>query len=93
MVNVIPRENILPFMKYKGFSYPTQLLKIGGSGIKNYLIERNKSKYLRDDIFFIRYLLQIKQNVYSLGTFRAPVATHIKKYRKKSHFDRIPFLY
>ena len=37
--NVIPRENSLPFMKYEGLSYPTHLLKIGGSGIKNYRIE------------------------------------------------------
>ena len=37
--------------------------------------EQNKSKYLRDEMFFRHYWLQIKQNVYSIGTFRAPVAT------------------
>ena len=39
VINVIPRENILPFMKNEGLSYPTHLLKIGDSGIKNYPIE------------------------------------------------------
>ena len=37
--------------------------------------EQNKSTYLRDEMFKIHYWLQIKQNVYSIGTFRAPVAT------------------
>ena len=77
MVNVIPRENILPFMKYKGFSYPTHLLKIGVSGIKNYLIEY-RTKQVK--IFAQRNVFQTlldanNENVYSIGTFRDPVAT------------------
>ena len=74
---MIPLENSLPFMKYEGLRYPTHLLKIGGSGSKIILLntEQNKSKYLRDEMFFIHYWLQIKQNVYSIGTFRAPAAT------------------
>ena len=64
-------------MKYEGLSYPTHFLKMGGSGIKNNLLnnEQNKSTYWRDEMFFIHHSLQIKQNVYSIGTFRAPVAT------------------
>ena len=77
MINVIARENSLPFMKNEGLSYPTHLLKIGGSGIKSYLIEYelNKAKYLSDEMIFRYYWLQIKQNVYSIDTFRATVAT------------------
>ena len=33
--------------------------------------EPNKSKYLRDKMFFRHYWLQMKQNLYSIGTFRA----------------------
>ena len=68
---------MLPFMKYEGLSYPTHLLKIGvvASIIILLNTEQNKSKYLRDKMFFRHYWLQIKQIVYSIGTFRAPVAT------------------
>ena len=46
--------------------------------------EPNKSKYVRDEMFFRHYWLQIKQNVYSIGTFRATVETQfmVKVYRK-----------
>ena len=37
--------------------------------------EQNKSISLHDEMFFRHYWLQIKQNVYSIGTFRSPVAT------------------
>ena len=64
-------------MKYEALGYPTHFLKIGGSGIKILLLntEQHKSTYLSDEMFFIHYWQQIKQNVYSIGTFRAPVAT------------------
>ena len=39
--------------------------------------EENESKYLRDEMFFRHYWLQIMQNVYSIGTFHAPVATQL----------------
>ena len=53
--------------------------------------EQDKSKYLRDEMFFIHYWLQINQNVYSIGTFRAPVATQFKvKYKEKS--QKVSFL-
>ena len=47
-------------------------------------IEINRSKNLRDEMIFRLYWLQIKQNVYSIGTFRATVATQfiVKVYRK-----------
>ena len=37
--------------------------------------DQNKSKYLRDEMFFRHQWLQIKQNVYLICIFRAPVAT------------------
>ena len=69
MVNVI----LLPLMKYEGLSYPTHFSKIGvvASGIILLNTEQNKAKYLRDEMFFIHYSLQIKQNEYSIGTVRA----------------------
>ena len=64
-------------MKYEGLSYPIRLLKIGvvASIIILLNTEQNKSTYLRDEMFYIHYWLQIKQNVYSIGTFCALVAT------------------
>ena len=58
----------------------------------------NKPIYLRDELFLKHCLLQIKQNVYSIGTYSAPEATQIlvKMYRKmaKSHiFESISFFY
>ena len=46
--------------------------------------ELNKSTLLRDEMMFIHYLLLIEQNLYSIGIFRAPVATQykVKRYRK-----------
>ena len=54
--------------------------------------------YLLDELFLIHFSLQIKQNVYSIGTYNSPEATQIlvKMYRKiaKSHnFESISFLY
>ena len=43
---------------------------------KNFLnTELNKPKYLRDEMIFMHCSLQIKQNIYSIGMFRAPVVT------------------
>ena len=46
--------------------------------------ELNKLHFLRDEIIFIHYLLQIKQNIYSIGIFCAPVVLQfiVKVYRK-----------
>ena len=56
-------------MKNDGLSYPTHFLKIGGSASEIILLN------FRDDMFVIHKSLQIKQKVYSIGTFRAHVAT------------------
>ena len=54
--------------------------------------------YLRDELFLKHCSLQIKQNVYSIGTYSASEATQIllKIYRNiaKSHiFESISFFY
>ena len=53
---------------------------------------------MRDELFLIHFSLQIKQNVYSLGTYSASDVTQIiaKMYGKiaKSHiFESMPFLH
>ena len=37
--------------------------------------ELNKPHLSRDEMIFMHCLLQIKQNIYSIGIFRAPVVT------------------
>ena len=37
--------------------------------------ELNKPHFLRDEMIFMHCSLQIKQNVYSMGIFSAPVGT------------------
>ena len=37
--------------------------------------ELNKAHFLRDEMIFMHCSLQIKQNIYSIGIFRAPVVT------------------
>ena len=37
--------------------------------------ELNKPHFLRDEMIFMHCSLQIKQNIYSIGIFRAPVVT------------------
>ena len=53
--------------------------------------ELNRPHVLRDEMIFMHCSLQIKQNIYSIGIFRAPVLTQftvkVKKKRKK-----VPFL-
>ena len=58
----------------------------------------NKPIYLRDELFLKLFSLQIKKNIYSIGTYSAPEATQIlvKMYRKiaKSHiFESVSFFY
>ena len=60
--------------------YPTHFLKISGSDIRNkYFFDKRtkKSTQLRDEMFFIHYSLRTMQNLYSIGSFRAPVATQV----------------
>ena len=67
----------MPSTKYEGLSYPTHFLKSRGSVIRNNFLETelNKLHFLRDEIICMHYSLQIKQNIYSIGIFRAPVVT------------------
>ena len=67
----------MPSTKCEGLSYATHFLKSRGSVIRyNFLEYRTKQATLfarRND--FIHCSLQIKQNIYSIGIFRAPVVT------------------
>ena len=64
--------------KCEGLSYPTHFLKSRGSGIRNNFLEyrTNQANFFlarRND--FMHCSLQIKQNIYSICIFRAPVVT------------------
>ena len=77
MVNAIPRETRMLSTKYAALSYPTHFLKSRGSVIRNNVLGYRTKKvniFARQNVF-IHYLLQIKQNIYSIGIFRAPVVT------------------
>ena len=57
--------------------------------------ELNKPHFLRDVLIFIHCSLQIKQDIYSIGIFRAPVVTpFIEKvmiyYKEK--MKKVPFM-
>ena len=87
MDNEIPREVLMPSTKYEGLSYPTHFLKSMGSvNRNNFLKYRTKqATFLRDETICLHCSLQIKQNIYSIGIFHAPVVTQfIVKYKEKS---------
>ena len=67
----------MPSTKYEGLSYPTRFLKSRGSVIRNNLLEyRSKQATLFSRrMLSMHCSLQIKQNIYSIGIFRAPVVT------------------
>ena len=67
----------MPSTKCEGLSYPTHFLKSRGSVIRNTFLntELNKPHFLRDEMIFMHCSLQIKQKIYSIGVFRAPVVT------------------
>ena len=67
----------MPSTKCEGLSYPTHFLKSRGSDIRNNVLnaELNKPPFLRDEMIFMHCSLQIKQNIYSIVIFRAPVVT------------------
>ena len=69
----------MPSTKCKGLSYPTHFLKSRGSVIRNHFLEcrtKQATLFVRQ-IIFMHCSLQIKQNIYSIGIFRAPVVTQI----------------
>ena len=65
------------FDKCEGLSYPTNFLKIRCSVIRdNFLDYRTKQATLfAQRNGFYAFLPQIKQNIYSIGIFRAHVVT------------------
>ena len=67
----------MPSTKYEGLSYPTHFLKSRGSVIRNNFLEfeLNQPHFLCDEMLFMHCSLQIKQNIYPIGIFRAPVVT------------------
>ena len=70
----------MPSTECEGLSYPTHFLKSRGSVFSNnYLEYRTKQAtlFLRDEMIFMHCSLQIKQNIYSIGIFRAPVETQL----------------
>ena len=67
----------MPSTQWEGLSYPPTSRKVGVVllGIIFLNTELNKPQFLRDEMIFMHFSLQIKQNIYSIGTFRAPVVT------------------
>ena len=67
----------MPSTKCEGLSYPTHFLKSRGSVIRNSFLEcrTKQATLLCDEMIFMHCSLQIKQNIYSIGIFRAPVVT------------------
>ena len=60
--------------------------------------ELNKAHFLRDEMMFMHCSLQIKQNIYSIDIFRAPVVTQLlvkvlRKLEKSPICESLPFLY
>ena len=69
----------MPSTKCEGLSYPIHFLKSRGSviGIIFLNTELNKPHVLPDEMIFMHFSLQIKQNIHSKGIFRASVVTQI----------------
>ena len=67
----------MPSTNCEGLSYPTHFLK-GREVLLGIILmntELNKLHFLRDEMIFMHCSLQIKQNIYSIVIFRAPVVT------------------
>ena len=65
----------MPSTTCEVLSYPTQFLESRGSVTRMIFLntELNKPHFLRDEMIFMHYSLQIRQNIHSIGIFRAPV--------------------
>ena len=65
----------MPWTKYEGLSYPIHFLKSRGSVFRNNFLEysTNQATLFAGKMNFMHCSLQIKQIIYSLGFFRAPV--------------------
>ena len=69
----------MPSTRCEGLSYPTHFLKIGEVlfGIIFLNTELNKLHFFGDEMIIMHCSLQIKQSIYSISIFRAPVVTQI----------------
>ena len=84
-----------------GVKLPHPLFRIVGVvllGIIFLNTELNKPRVLRDEMIFMHCSLQIKQNIYSVGIFPAPVVTQFivkveSKIEKSPIFESLPFLF
>ena len=99
-VNEIPLAVLMPSTKYKGLGYPTHFLKSRGSVIRNIFLntELNNPHFLRDEIICMHCSLQIKQNLYLICMFHAPVVTQFivkvnRKIEKSPIFESLSFFY
>ena len=83
----------MPSINCEWLSYPTHFCKVGVVllGIILLNTEQNKPQFLRDEIILMHCSLQIKQNIYSIGIFRAPVVTQFRV-KNKENSKKVPFL-
>ena len=84
----------MPSTKCEGLSYPCHFLKSRVVLLEIIFLNTDLTKlhFLRDERVFMHCSLQIKQNIYSIGTFRAPVVTQfIVKVLIKIE-KKVPFL-
>ena len=67
----------MPLTNCEGLSYPTHFCKSRGCIIRNNFLEyrTKQATLLRDEMIFMHCSLQIKQNIYSKGIYRAPAVT------------------
>ena len=61
----------MPSTKCEGLSYPNHFLKSRDSVMRIIFLntDLNKPHFLHDEIIFMHCLLQLKQNIYSIGIF------------------------
>ena len=67
----------MPSTNCEGLSYPTHFCKSRGSIIRNNYFEYRTEQVtlFAQRMIFMHCSLQIKQNIYTVGIFRAPVVT------------------
>ena len=83
----------MPSTKCEGLSYPSHFLKsrVVLLGIIFLNTELNKLHFLRDEMIFMHCSLLIKQNIYSIGIFHAPIVTIYSK-SINENLKKVPFL-
>ena len=77
MVNAIPCKALMSSTKCEELITPPTSLKVGVVllGIIFLNTELNKAHFLRDEMIVMHCSLQIKQNIYSIDIFLAPLMT------------------